>query len=81
MAYRQTDTDRHKHSYMMEDLCRPFGGITKDEFDGRESNDIQTDTDRQTQTDTNKQTDTDRQTDRQTDTFILPHSYSSYNYP
>ena len=34
---------------MMEDLCRPFDGITKDKFDGRESNGIQTH--RQTQTD------------------------------
>ena len=38
---------------MMEDLCRPFGGITKDEFDSREVNAIQT---RQTQTDTDRQT-------------------------
>ena len=42
---------------MMEDLCRPFCGTIKDEYDGREVNAIQT---RQTQKDrhTHKQTDT-----------------------
>ena len=63
---------------MMEDKRRPFGGITKNELVGREINDIQTDTNRQEQTDTNRQTQTD--IDRQTDNFILPRSYSSYNY-
>ena len=53
---------------MMEDLCCPFGGITKDEFDGREANAIQT---RQTQTDTHTHTHTHEQTDKQTSLYYL----------